>query len=204
MGLGLIAMLRGKTEAADEQYEQLIQMPLLWAHGPRGEPRRLLGLIARGAGRPEDAIRHFEESLVFCQKAEYPTELAWTCCEYAEALIERDAGKDMENARALLAEGQEIAERLGMVPLGKRINRLVQNIGTSADKKPSYPDRLSEREVEVLGLIVKGFTNQDIGDLLHISSKTVATHITHIFEKTGCSNRAEASAYAIRNEIAGE
>ena len=51
---------------------------------------------------------------------------------------------------------------------------------------------------------VKRFTNQEIGDLLHISIKTVATHVTHIYEKTGCSNRAEAGAYAIRTGVAGE
>ena len=58
--------------------------------------------------------------------------------------------------------------------------------------------------MEVLELVAKGFTNQDIGNLLHISIKTVATHVANIYKKSGSANRAEASAYAVRNGLVEE
>ncbi len=44
--------------------------------------------------------------------------------------------------------------------------------------------------------------NKEIGERLFISMKTVATHLRHAYEKTGVANRAEATAYAIRNGLA--
>ena len=64
------------------------------------------------------------------------------------------------------------------------------------------PDGLSKREVEVLKLVAKGFTNKDVGKLLHISPKTVAVHLGNVYEKAGCANRTEATAYAYREGIA--
>jgi DNA-binding NarL/FixJ family response regulator len=104
----------------------------------------------------------------------------------------------------LLKEGLAITNEFGMVPLGRRIAERVDKLEAPLKVQPSYPDNLTKREVEVLQLIAKGFTNKDIGDLLNISIKTVATHATHIFEKTGSANRAEASAYAIRNGLVEE
>lgn len=48
--------------------------------------------------------------------------------------------------------------------------------------------KLSVREVEVLGLIMDGFTNQQIADKLFISYETVRTHRKNILEKTGTRN----------------
>jgi DNA-binding CsgD family transcriptional regulator len=63
------------------------------------------------------------------------------------------------------------------------------------------PDSLSRRELEVLQLIAAGRTNQEIADQLVISANTVASHVQHIFDKTGCVNRADATAYALRQRL---
>jgi DNA-binding CsgD family transcriptional regulator len=60
---------------------------------------------------------------------------------------------------------------------------------------------LSPREKEVLILIAKGHTNQEIADRLFISFSTVATHVRRIFEKTEVANRAEAASYAYRSHL---
>ena len=98
----------------------------------------------------------------------------------------------------------QIAQKLGMKLLEGKITQSMAQFEETGGEKPAYPDGLTEREVEVIRLVVKGFTNKDIGKLLHISGKTVATHLAHVFEKTGYANRAEASAYAIRQGLAEE
>lgn len=60
---------------------------------------------------------------------------------------------------------------------------------------------LSEREQEVLALIVEGLSNQKIADKLHISIDTVKTHIRHIMEKLSVSDRTQAAVKAIRDNI---
>jgi DNA-binding NarL/FixJ family response regulator len=59
--------------------------------------------------------------------------------------------------------------------------------------------RLSRREREVLGLIARGRTNQQIADELFISLHTVARHVANIFDKTGAANRTEAARYSAEN-----
>jgi len=66
---------------------------------------------------------------------------------------------------------------------------------------PAQFDRLTARELEVLGLVAAGRTNQEIAGKLFISLNTVARHVSHIFSKTGASNRAEAAAIAFRQSL---
>ena len=58
-------------------------------------------------------------------------------------------------------------------------------------------DVLSEREREVLKLIVYGHTQKEMSELLHISVKTIESHRANISEKLGCRTRAELVSYAI-------
>ncbi len=60
---------------------------------------------------------------------------------------------------------------------------------------------LSEREMEILQLLADGLTNKEIAERLFISIQTVKTHITHIFEKLGVSDRTEAVAAALRRGL---
>jgi ATP/maltotriose-dependent transcriptional regulator MalT len=66
----------------------------------------------------------------------------------------------------------------------------------------SYPAGLTAREVEVLRLVVRGLTNAQIARELVLSEKTVATHLTHIFNKTTSENRAAVTAFAIHHGLA--
>ncbi len=60
---------------------------------------------------------------------------------------------------------------------------------------------LSAREKDVIAAVSKGFTNQEIADLLGVSFSTVKIHLKHAFEKLEVSDRAEAIAAAIRRGI---
>ncbi len=63
------------------------------------------------------------------------------------------------------------------------------------------PDPLTEREVEVLRLVAKGLSNQDIADQLVIAEVTVRTHISNILGKLHLANRVQATLYALRKGL---
>ncbi len=60
---------------------------------------------------------------------------------------------------------------------------------------------LTRREIEVLALLVKGFSNPAIAERLVVSRATVKVHISSILSKLGVSNRAEAIALAIEHKL---
>lgn len=60
------------------------------------------------------------------------------------------------------------------------------------------PARLTAREIEVLRLLVRGLSNREIGERLVISKKTASNHIEHIYAKSGATNRAQASLFALK------
>ena len=61
--------------------------------------------------------------------------------------------------------------------------------------------RLSEREHEVLGLIAQGLSAPEIGERIHLSTATVKTHLQHLYEKLGVSERAAAVAEGMRRGL---
>jgi two-component system, NarL family, nitrate/nitrite response regulator NarL len=61
--------------------------------------------------------------------------------------------------------------------------------------------RLSEREQEVLGLIAQGMSAPEIGARIHLSTATVKTHLQHLYEKLGVSERAAAVAEGMRRGL---
>jgi DNA-binding NarL/FixJ family response regulator len=62
---------------------------------------------------------------------------------------------------------------------------------------------LTTREREVLGLVVQGLTNRQIGQVLAVSPATIRTHVQNIIGKLGVSDRTQAAVWAVRSGIAG-
>ena len=60
---------------------------------------------------------------------------------------------------------------------------------------------LSEREVQVLRLLASGKTNREVAEALFISEKTVARHVSNIFDKLGVSSRTGAVAWAYQHNL---
>jgi DNA-binding NarL/FixJ family response regulator len=60
---------------------------------------------------------------------------------------------------------------------------------------------LTEREVQVLRMVARGMTNSEIAQQLGLSEKTIAHHMTHIFNKTTSDNRASVVAFAFRHGL---
>ena len=71
------------------------------------------------------------------------------------------------------------------------------------DKKSTvhWLNQLTKREDQVLQLIAKGFSNQEISDELHIATATTKVHIRNIFEKLHVNSRTKAIVVATREGL---
>jgi DNA-binding NarL/FixJ family response regulator len=63
--------------------------------------------------------------------------------------------------------------------------------------------RLTQRETGILELLIKGYTNQQIADVLFISEVTVRNHLANIFRKLGVHNRTQAAWYVQQMKLIG-
>ncbi len=81
---------------------------------------------------------------------------------------------------------------------------LVESV-THKGVEPTFASRplLTERELQVLSLMVKGSSNRDIAQSLFLSEKTVKQHASKIFKKLNVRGRAQAALYAIQHGLTG-
>jgi DNA-binding CsgD family transcriptional regulator len=154
------------------------------------------GAAALAEGSAELAERHFSHASAVFRRFGYP----WGEAE-AELLWGRGLRSlgDAASAERHLRAAADIYCSLGAGETW---------LGRVADvRQPPAPGvtlavaGLSARELDVLRLLAAGQTNRQIADALVISSNTVASHVSHIFAKTGVANRAEATGYAHRMGI---
>ena len=88
----------------------------------------------------------------------------------------------------------EAFEQLGALPDLSRIEKL--------NRAPTQAaGGLTGREVELLALVATGKTNREIASDLVISERTVARHVSNIFNKLGVSSRSAATAYAFKHDL---
>jgi DNA-binding NarL/FixJ family response regulator len=118
----------------------------------------------------------------------------------ARSYLTKDADRT-DIARALQAAAG------GLTVFDPRVHDMIL-AATSAPAQPepepfrgAPPDGLTQREVQILGLIAAGLANPEIAGRLCLSNHTVKTHINRIFAKTGSRDRAAAIGYAHRHGI---
>ncbi|MCD8185313.1 MAG: response regulator transcription factor [Rikenellaceae bacterium] len=105
-----------------------------------------------------------------------------------------DIGEVQEAIRTVVDGGTYFSQEL--------LFNLVSNLKSTTDNRPESDDaELSERELEILLEICKGLSNQEIGDKLFISKRTVDKHRANILAKTNCKNTANLVVYAIKNKL---
>jgi DNA-binding NarL/FixJ family response regulator len=73
--------------------------------------------------------------------------------------------------------------------------------GHRVKRRREWTRELTQREVEVLRLVARGFSNKEIADHLVISRKTAGNHVEHIYTKIGVSNRARAGLFAMTHGL---
>ncbi|GAB20786.1 putative LuxR family transcriptional regulator [Gordonia effusa NBRC 100432] len=113
----------------------------------------------------------------------------------AQARPHRAAVPKSERATILrqqVIEGKfdERAARAVLAAAGHRVPRRVALVAG-----------LTDREVQVLVLLVRGSSNRDIAEQLHITRRTVGSHVEHIYTKIGVSTRGAAAMFAMRHGL---
>jgi two-component system response regulator NreC len=73
---------------------------------------------------------------------------------------------------------------------------LVKDLSPDTKPRKDALDQLTPREVEVMGYIIRGYTNRQIAEVLYISTRTVEGHRASLLSKLGLKNRVELVEYA--------
>jgi HD-GYP domain-containing protein (c-di-GMP phosphodiesterase class II) len=115
--------------------------------------------------------------------------------QLAEARPGRSALEPDERRRVVLAD--VAAGRLD----GESVDAVLAAAGHPYRRRRQLVAGLTAREAEVLELLVRGLSNKQIAARLAISARTVATHIEHIFTKTGVTTRGAAAMFALRHGL---
>jgi two-component system, NarL family, response regulator LiaR len=102
--------------------------------------------------------------------------------------------KDTKAEELICAIKAAVAGQVQLSP--KAAERLLSETLTTQHTEP-----LTERERDVLGLLVLGIANKEIALKLNIGEKTVKTHVSNILSKLGVSSRTQAVLYALRTGL---
>ena len=104
----------------------------------------------------------------------------------------RDAEHLIQTIR-LVADGNMVIDPELVVALAEELS--------TAKDRDQAAETLTERELEVLQHLSFGYSNREIGKRLFISADTVKTHLEHIYQKLGASDRTAAVAEAMRRRL---
>lgn len=207
-------LLMSELYLSQGQYEQAIELAqeartLAQANGVQkniAKSHWFEGQAFMGLKHLREAIEHLEKAVEIADEIQHGS-LRWKIrLSLAEGL--RKAGQSpvevIRQARDMI---EQTSRSLSGSPLQaiflashwvKQLETLEQ---PQISKKTVYPAGLTQREVEILQLVATGATNQQIAKVLHISVRTVNTHITNILNKTGLENRTAASTFAVQNKL---
>ncbi len=163
-----------------ERWSHVIEMKVLQAlaHSIRNEDQKALTVLAQSVhlAEPEGYIRIFVDE---------DTAMATLLSRLRVQERRKGPTPYLDTVLAAFSPGSATHEPL---------RRLDQPKGRNT--KQPLVEPLSERELEVLQLLARGNSNQEIAEVLVIALDTVKRHVTHIFEKLGVHNRVQAVARA--------
>jgi DNA-binding NarL/FixJ family response regulator len=191
-----IMLAGGETSAARMAADELVQIaaeigaPLLSAISGRASAAVLL---AEGDARA--ALAALRRSWTGWQGLDAPYEAARTRVLIGLACRRLD---DADTAAMELDAAAETFRELGAAPDFARVQALRDRPGAVPT-----PGGLTARELEVLRLVAAGRTNRAVAEELVISHRTVARHLSNVFNKLGVSSRAAATAWAYEHGLIG-
>jgi DNA-binding CsgD family transcriptional regulator len=119
-----------------------------------------------------------------------------TIADYDEAtFLARTKGADQARAATLLDGARDAFAALGMESWQRRAEAARATIGPGGGR-PTLPAGLTERELDVLRLVGRGYSDRQISEELFISTRTVNAHLRNMFAKANVGNRTELSVWA--------
>lgn len=104
-------------------------------------------------------------------------------------IVKRAAGDELIDAIQAVSKGY-----MYIHPAITRM--LVSDLSPAVDAKKGALESLTPRELEVMGFIIRGYTNRQIAEELFISQRTVEGHRANVFGKLGLKNRVELVEFA--------
>ncbi|MBA7713110.1 Transcriptional regulatory protein LiaR [subsurface metagenome] len=111
-------------------------------------------------------------------------------------ILKKAAGRELVSAIKAVSEGDAY-----LYPsVARKVLDEYRQLIKSGDKKENQ-ERLTERELELVGLIAEGKTNREIADLLNISLHTVKSHRLNLMRKLKVHDRTQLVRYAIREGL---
>ena len=155
------------------------------------------GWLALGQHEAEQAQGYFQRALGLLRRGSMRLETAEVLT--ALAMTDRQLGR-IDSAIRYVDEARWIIEHCpdpGQLLVDPRTIRLPRRTSTGSD----YPANLSDREVEVLGLVGEGLTTDDIAHRLCLSPRTVDAHLRSIYRKINVKTRSAATRYAIAHQL---
>ena len=111
-------------------------------------------------------------------------------------LLKDSSIEEVAQAVRVVAEGQSLISPSMAVKLIDEFKEMART-----DREQAITPRLTDRELEVLGLVAKGMNNRDAARELFISENTVKNHVRNILEKLQLHSRMEAVMYAVREKL---
>jgi DNA-binding CsgD family transcriptional regulator/tetratricopeptide (TPR) repeat protein len=151
-----------------------------------------VGAVLLAAGDVAAASISLRQAWEGWRDLEMPYEKAQACVLMA-AVCQRLGDRD--GRRIELDTARQLFKQLDAEPDMARVAAL-----SEGDTRQT-PGPLSPREAQVLRLVAAGKTNRAIAEELFISDKTVARHVSNIFDKLGVSSRAGATAWAYQRNL---
>jgi predicted ATPase/DNA-binding CsgD family transcriptional regulator len=221
--LGLSYFMDNDRARARELLEAALAMDLAaqdrWS---QGQANLYLGILAESSADPQAASSYFREA-VECQRPyDDSTLLPMSLIGQASVLARRDPATALQ----LVAAASAVRARNGgaFAPFFRAFAErtraaAAERIGTDAERLWRNGSRLtvddaialafgrtrsrassvlgvSEREIEVVRLVAKGLSNKEIARRLHLSVRTVESHVRHVLTKTGLTNRTQLATWA--------
>jgi DNA-binding CsgD family transcriptional regulator len=162
-------------------------------------------VLAAAQGRHVEAQTQFERALGIFRTLSLPWDEAEAFEIWARACARFYRGRGRRSfIGEKLASASAIYERIGAgQPWLERLEVEEKQLAgrNSNELAPGLPDRITQREADVLRLIAAGKSNREVADELVLSVRTVERHITNIYTKIGAHGKADATAYALRHSL---
>jgi DNA-binding NarL/FixJ family response regulator len=112
-------------------------------------------------------------------------------------LKDASPGQLAEAVRTVAAGDQLLAPAVTR----RLVERFVKRPPPSANSRPEGFEELTERELEVFGLVARGLSNAEIAGQLFLSEATVKTHLTRVLSKLGLRDRVQAVVLAYESGL---